>query len=57
MGLSHIVSDVLKLPEPSARFLLALYSGELVPSAHIAVCVDRACLERGPRCLLMTERE
>lgn len=30
MGLSDLVSEILGVPEPSARFLMALYSGECV---------------------------
>ena len=28
MGLSDLVSEILGIPEPSARFLVALYGGE-----------------------------
>ena len=30
MGLSDLTSEILGIPEPSARFLLALYGGELL---------------------------
>lgn len=29
MSLSGVISDALKIPEPGARYLLALYSGEV----------------------------
>jgi len=34
MGLSEAVGEVLGIPEPSARFLLALFSGEFLECAH-----------------------
>ena len=34
MGLSDLTGEILGIPEPSARFLLALYGGELLVIAY-----------------------
>lgn len=37
MGLSDLTADILGIPEPSARFLLALYGGEFACSSRVHV--------------------
>ena len=36
MALSDLVSEILGIPEPSARFLVALYGGKY-PRVHVHV--------------------
>ena len=37
MGLSDLVSEILGIPEPSARFLVALYGGERAGQLEVHV--------------------
>jgi len=37
MGLSEPVGQVLGIPEPSARFLLALFSGEILVKVYARI--------------------
>ena len=46
MGLSEVAAQSIGIPAPSASFLIALFSGELMPNPPPATDMTKACMAR-----------